>query len=119
MFISRLVEIQLKTMIVQYNIPQANHLKLCKKSVISSIRIVAKQSMNCDIVRIRYGTCQEILIENLAMHCVAAKFLSWLLSLDQKEWCVDIYRELHDMANNDPIFISKVITRDANWFLQL
>ena len=36
-----------------------------------------------DIVGTGYGICQEILIENLGIHCVTAKFVPWFLPCDQ------------------------------------
>ena len=36
-------------------------------------------------VEVGYGTCQRVLTEELGMHCVAAKFVPWILTADQKQ----------------------------------
>jgi transposase len=45
-------------------------------------------------VGISYGICQEILTENLNMRHIAAKFVPWLLTNDQKQWQVNLCPEL-------------------------
>lgn len=70
----------------------------------------------CTSVGISYGSCQEILTENLGMRRVAAKFVPRLLSVDQKQRRVDVCSELRETSENDPTFISRVITGDESWF---
>jgi hypothetical protein len=55
------------------------------------------------------------LTENLNMSCIAAKFVPWLLTNDQKQQHVNICLELWKKANEDPTFISWIITGDKNW----
>jgi hypothetical protein len=55
-----------------------------------------------DTIGISYGVCQEILTENLNMCCIAAKFVLRLLTNDQKQWCVNLCRELQEKVNADP-----------------
>jgi hypothetical protein len=61
-------------------------------------------------VGISCGVCQEILAENLNMHCIAARFVPQLLTNDQKQRHVNVYFELREKANGDPAFISRIIT---------
>jgi hypothetical protein len=64
----------------------------------------------CDIVKQSYGTCQRILSDELNMRSIAAKFVPRLLSNDQKEHRVAVCSELKEPTENDPNFISAIIT---------
>jgi hypothetical protein len=69
-----------------------------------------------DTVGISYdAVCQEILTENLNMHHTAAKFVLRLLTNDQKQGHVNVCFELWEKANEDPTFISRIITGDESW----
>jgi hypothetical protein len=46
------------------------------------------------------------------MRCTAANFVPRLLSNDQKEHCVAVCSELKEQTENDPNFISTIITDD-------
>jgi hypothetical protein len=46
------------------------------------------------------------------MHCVAAKFVPRILTADQKQQCINVFTELHQLASNDETFLSRVITGD-------
>ena len=67
------------------------------------------------IVNASYGTVQTILTCDLNKHRVAAKFIPWLLTPEQKEHQVAICEELHQHAVDDPSFMSRVITGDEIW----
>jgi hypothetical protein len=43
-----------------------------------------------DTAEISYGVCQEILTENVCMHCIAAKFVPRLLTVDHSLWLITI-----------------------------
>jgi len=45
-------------------------------------------------VGIGYGTCQWVLMEELGMHCVVAKFVPRILTADQKQQHVSVCTEL-------------------------
>ena len=62
-----------------------------------------------------YGTCQQVLTGELGMHCVAAKFVSRILTADQKHQKVNICTQLRQLASDDEIFLSRVITGDESW----
>jgi hypothetical protein len=64
---------------------------------------------------IGYGPCQWILIAELGMHCVATKFVPRILIADQKQQCVNVYKELCQITSNDATFLSRVITGDESW----
>jgi hypothetical protein len=49
------------------------------------------------------------------MLCIAAKFVPRLLSNDQKEHCVAVCSEIKEQTENDPNFISTIITGDESW----
>jgi len=71
----------------------------------------------CNIVGLSYGTCQRILSDELNMRHIAVKFVPRLLSSDQKEYRISVYTELKKQPENDPNFISNIITSDESWVL--
>jgi len=66
-------------------------------------------------VGIGYGTCQQVLTEELGTHHVATKFVPRILTADQKQQHVNICTELHQLTSNDETFLSRVITGDERW----
>jgi len=66
-------------------------------------------------VGIAFGTCQKILTEDLQMRRVSAKFVPHLLTAEQKDDLVSICTDLRERAQNNPNFISSVITGDESW----
>ena len=62
------------------------------------------------IINVSYRTVQTILMCDLNMHRVAAKFVPTLLIPEQKEHRVAICQELCQHALDDPSFMSRVIT---------
>jgi hypothetical protein len=68
-----------------------------------------------DTVGMSYRVFQEILKENLNMRHIAAKFVPWLLTNDQKQRHVNVCLELWVKANKDPTSISRIITDDESW----
>jgi hypothetical protein len=56
--------------------------------------------------------CHEILTEHFGMHHVAAKFVPYLLSEDQKQNHIDVSKELVDSANADENFLKNIVTGD-------
>ena len=67
-----------------------------------TIREVAEE------VRIAFGTCQNILTEDLQMRRVTAKLVPRLLTAEQKDDRVSLCTDLRDGAQNDPNFMSSV-----------
>jgi hypothetical protein len=63
-------------------------------------------------VEVGYGTCQQVLMEGLGMHRVAAKFVPRILTADQKQQRVNVCTERRQLASNDETFLSRVITGD-------
>ena len=72
-----------------------------------TIREVAEE------VRTAFGTCQKILTEDLRMRRVPAKFVPLLLTAEQKDDRMSVCTDLRDRAQNDPNFMSLVITGDV------
>ena len=66
-------------------------------------------------VRIAFGTWQKILTEDLQMRRVTVKFVPRLLMAEQKDDCILVYTDLHERAQNDPNFMSSLITGDECW----
>jgi histone-lysine N-methyltransferase SETMAR len=69
----------------------------------------------CKIVGLLYGTVQRILVDNLNIRCISARFVPRLLSDNQKALHVSVCRELKQQARDDPNFISNIITGDETW----
>jgi hypothetical protein len=69
----------------------------------------------CNTVGLSYGTCQQILLDELNMRRIAAKYVTRLLSNDQKEYHIPVCTELKEQAENNPNFISSIITGDEYW----
>jgi len=65
-------------------------------------------------VEVGYGTCQQVLTEELGMHRVAAKFVPRILTADQKQQRVNVCSELRQLASDDETFLSRVITGDES-----
>jgi hypothetical protein len=68
-----------------------------------------------DEIGIGYGTCQWILTAELGMHRVAAKFVSRILTADQKQQRVNVCEEFRQITSNDATFLSRVITGEESW----
>ena len=64
---------------------------------------------------ISVGSCHHILMEELKMHRVAAKFVPLLITSDQQAHCVQVCQDLLDHSENDKEFLSKIITGDKSW----
>jgi hypothetical protein len=78
-----------------------------QKSVIDSARIKG--------LGIPGTIVSEILTEDLDKKCVAAKFVSLLLSKEQKEFRAEVAQDMLETTNKDPDFPKKVITGDEWW----
>ena len=74
-----------------------------------TIREVAEE------VRISFGTCQKILTEDLQMRHVTAKFVPRLLMAEQKDDRMSVCTDLREWAQNNPNFMSSVVTGDEFW----
>jgi len=71
----------------------------------------------CDIaegVGVGYGTCQQVLTEEMGMHHVAAKFVPRILISDQKQQRI-VCTELRRLASDNETFLSRVIIGDESW----
>jgi histone-lysine N-methyltransferase SETMAR len=54
----------------------------------------------------------EILMEDLGMNRVVAKFIPRLLPQEQKEFRTEVAQDLLETSNSDPDFLKQVITGD-------
>jgi hypothetical protein len=66
-------------------------------------------------VEVGYGTRQWVLTEELGMHCVAAKIVPRILTVDQKQQRVNVCTELRQLASDDETFLSRIIIGDKSW----
>ena len=55
-------------------------------------------------------TVSKILMQELGMKGVVARFFLWLLLPEQKEHCAAVANDLIQTATNEPHFLKKVIT---------
>ncbi|PNF17937.1 hypothetical protein B7P43_G14737 [Cryptotermes secundus] len=69
----------------------------------------------CNTLGLSYGKCQRILSEELNMRMIAAKFVPRLLQNEQKQHRLEVCRELQQQLQEDPNFLSKVVTGDESW----
>jgi hypothetical protein len=60
-------------------------------------------------------SAQSILIEDLAMKRVVAKFVPKLLMMEQKQLRVEVSQDILDSKNCDPGFMNTIITGDESW----
>jgi len=74
-----------------------------------TIHIIAEE------VGVGYGTCQRVLMEELGVHRVTAKFVPRNLTTDQKQQLVNVCTELCQLGSDDETFLSRVITGDESW----
>ncbi|KAJ4447504.1 hypothetical protein ANN_09511 [Periplaneta americana] len=68
----------------------------------------------CDIVGLSYGMWQRILFDELNMRRIVAKFIR-LLSAEQRQHRLELYKDLQNQLHDDPDFLSKVVTGDESW----
>jgi len=70
-------------------------------------------------VDISFGSCQAILTEKLNMHCVTTKFVTCVLTEDQKANCVNISQKLLDRVSVNKNFLKTNVTGDESLGLRL
>jgi len=75
-------------------------------------RTIVKISKITDLF---WSSCQQMLMEDLNMNHVAAKFVPRLLTEDQKNSRLNICYDLREQVGNDPQILSKVVTGDEIW----
>ena len=56
-----------------------------------------------------------MLMEDLNMKCVSAKFVPLLLTQDQKNNRLNVCYDLREQVGNGPQILSKVVTGDETW----
>ena len=60
-------------------------------------------------------TVSEILMQDVGMKYIIAKFVPWLLLPEQKEHHAAVANDLTETSTNEPDFPQKVITGDESW----
>ncbi|XP_037573529.1 protein GVQW3-like [Dermacentor silvarum] len=76
----------------------------------ATIREIAKE------VGISTFSAHSIMIEDLAMKRVAAKFMPKLLTVEQEQCRVEVSQDMLDSTNNEPNFMNTIITGDESWY---
>jgi len=61
-----------------------------------------------------FGLVQSILMEDLGMKCISVKFFLKLLTVEQKETCLAVARDLQECADQDANLMKTVITIDES-----
>ena len=60
-------------------------------------------------------SAHSIVVEDLAMKRVTAKFVPKLLTAEQKQLRVEVSQDMLDSTNSDPDFMNTIITGDETW----
>jgi [histone H3]-lysine36 N-dimethyltransferase SETMAR len=68
-----------------------------------------------EITGVSWSSVQRILTQDLGMRRVAAKFVPRLLTEDQRKSRLTVCQDLKRELENDPNFLSRVITGDESW----
>ena len=61
------------------------------------------------------GTVKTILTDILGLQRVAAKLIPKSLNFLQKQFSVDVAKEMGEHVNNDTTFIQRIITHNETW----
>ena len=84
------------------------------QAAISKDRRLTVRELEADL-GIQKTTVSEILMQDLGMKCVMAKFILWLLLPEQKEHRAAVANDLIQTATNELDVLKKVITGDESW----
>ena len=84
------------------------------RTAINKDRQLTVRELEADL-GIPKSTVSEILMKDLGIKHVVAKFVPWLLLPEQKEHCVAVANDLIQTATNEPVFLKTVITGDESW----
>ena len=69
----------------------------------------------CNRIGLSYRSSQHILVDELNMRWIAAKFVPRLLNNDWQDHRVQVCTELQKAFRHDPNFLSRIITGDESW----
>ena len=61
------------------------------------------------------GTVHTIILEELKIRKICAKFVPRVLREDQKEWRCHNSREMAELINSDPVVLDAQVTCDERW----
>ncbi|XP_018360609.1 PREDICTED: putative uncharacterized protein FLJ37770 [Trachymyrmex cornetzi] len=89
------------------------HVKKVKEIVLANRRITIREV--AEELRILYGSCEAIFINILGMKRVAAKFIPKILNFQQKQYRVELAKQMLADIANDPELLQRVITGDETW----
>jgi len=68
-----------------------------------------------EVTGVSWSSVQRILTQDLGMRRVAAKFVPRLITEDQRKSRLAVCQDLKRELENDPNFLSRVITGDKSW----
>jgi len=66
-------------------------------------------------VGISTGSVHFILTDDLALWRVSVKFVPKLLTMEQKQLCLEVLQDMLEYANSDPEFLNIMTTGDESW----
>ena len=69
----------------------------------------------CNRDGLSYGSCKCILVDELNMRRIAAKFVPHLFNNEHRDHRVQVCTKLQNAVRHDPNFLSRVITGDESW----
>ena len=113
---SKMVNNLLKVIHILEGLQQTEHLRMF--NMYNKDRRLTVQELESDL-GIPKTTVSEILMQDLGMKRVVAKFVLQLLLPEEKEHCAAVANDLIQITVNEPDFLKKVITRDESWVYNL
>ena len=90
-------------------------------NVINQVRTLVMQDRHitvrelADKVGVSIGSAHTILTAYLGLRRVSAKFVPKLLTMEQKQLCLEIAQDMLDCIESDSNFLNTVITGDESW----
>ena len=109
---SKMVENLLKVIHILKDLQQAEHLRMLNAYRLQSTKTVRELEADLGIPN---TTVSEILMQDLGMKHVMAKFIAWLLLPEQKKHHAAVANDLTRTSTNEPDFLKKVVTEDESW----
>ena len=95
------------------NRPNNETIEVVQRLVKEDRRLTVREIS--DDLNISIGSCHSILTQDLGMRRVAAKFVPRLLTDDQKQSRLSGSSDLLQCVEEDPDFLTKIITGDETW----
>ncbi|UYV72680.1 hypothetical protein LAZ67_10000284 [Cordylochernes scorpioides] len=92
-----------------------NKLKI--KELIKSNRRISIKDLSSE-TGLSVGLCHQIVTKDLDMIRTSSKFVPRILTEEQKEFRLDVCKNMVEMTRTDPEWMQKIITGDETWVYQ-